>query len=316
VLYHSNVDRLVALYQAIYPDNRLTTFTPARATYGRVVPGVDGSTDSLSTRLYPFRRPGSGTFYRGSDFVSGTTGIWGFGYGYPEIPCGPIPLPAPDAAQLSANVRTAVNRLYGPGGPASKRRRAAQNEDGFTPSGGEVAFERPEYNLRFFIDQAEIPGQWACYIFLGTVPNNTASYATSSSLAGIVAPFTSRGARMQSMLYTYDFCITDQLLELGVSPSESEVSDYLIQNLKYVIMSETGSNIDPASLKTFKIGVCTSQGTYAESGSDKLASYSDCKVLTQVTEDKPGGVTTEYQLEVPVLLNGTAQNVTQKLETY
>jgi len=81
-------------------------------------------------------------------------------------------------------------------------------------------------------------------------------------------------------------------------------------------MSETGSNIDPASLKTFKIGVCTSQGTYAESGSDKLASYSDCKVLTQVTEDKPGGVTTEYQLEVPVLLNGTAQNVTQKLETY
>ena len=64
---------------------------------------------------------------------------------------------------------------------------------------------------------------------------------------------------MESMPYTYDIALTDQLLSLGVSPNETET--YLTDNLKYAMLSETGLIIDPTSLKTFRAGICTMEGT-------------------------------------------------------
>lgn len=320
--HHSNIDRLLALYQAIHPSNLLTDAT-AVATYGRTIPGKDGSLDTLNTRLYPFRRT-DGTMYTSMDFVSGTTGIWKYGYGYPEIPCGG----SLTASQLSSNVRAAVNSLYGPEGASSKRRRATESlpkapsephpkqQCRCHPPESESGLIRTEYNLRLFIDHSEIPGLWTCHIFLGTVPGNTSDYSTSPNRCGVFASFGAWGEHKVSMPYAYDLAITDKLLELDVPLTETAVSEYLTQNLKFIITSETGDSIDPARLKTFQAGVCTSVGKYGKYGSDKLASFGDCKALWKITEKIPGGITCESQLNKPTLLDGTSQNLGEKLQTY
>ena len=46
--HHVNVDRLTAMYEVLYPNNRVTP-APARATFGRLVPGRDRSQDNVNT---------------------------------------------------------------------------------------------------------------------------------------------------------------------------------------------------------------------------------------------------------------------------
>ena len=320
-LHHANLDRLTAMYQVLYPNNRLTP-VPARPTYGRLVPGRDGPQDNLDTNLYPFRKA-DGTFYKARDFVSGRTGLWRYHYSYPEISCDSrIPRP-----QVVRNVRQAINALYGPVSESPIRRRQNETvpeppaegpipgeESGYPPSGGEVGMVRNEYSLRLFIDLAEMVGLWTCHIFLGAVPSLPANYSASPNRCGVFAPFSAPGQRMESMAYTYDFALTDELLSLGVSPNSTET--YLTDNLKYVIVSETGLIVDPSSLRTFKAGICTTQGKYGKPGSDKLASFGDCTVLYEITEDKPGGVTSADELYDPILLDGTSADLNATLEQF
>ena len=324
-LHHVMIDRLIAMYQVAYPTRQLTPY-PGMATFGRVVPGRDGPQDSLNTNLYPFRKA-DGTMYKGADFVSGgpgRTGIWNYHYGYPEIPCGSTMT----AAQLSSNVIRAVNTLYRPTGRPSlpgRSLRRRQNEtlpeppagptpgeeNGYAPLESEVGMVRTEYNLRLFIDLAEMVGAWACHIFLGPVPSRLDEYWTCRSHCGIFAPFAAPGQRMESMPFTYEIALTDKLLSLGVPPNETET--YLTDNLRYVMVAEDGKIIDISSLETFKAGIITTEGTYGEPGSDTLATFTDCTVLYSVTEDKPGGVASPAEFYEPTLLNGTSQDLNTTL---
>ena len=323
-LHHANIDRLIAMYQVIYPRNLLQN-APAVRRYGRDVPGNEGSLDTPDTRLHPFRRPNPGwPFFTSRDFDSGSTGIWRYHYGYPEIPCDS----AMSASRLSANVVNAVNRLYRPPGVRPLVSRAAEllpetlpslhirAQSEYAPLDSEIGFVRTEYNVRFFIDYAEIRVPWTCHIFLGKVPGSITQYSTSPNRCGIFASFAVPGDNMMSMPYAFDLAITDKLLELRVPLNETAVSTYLTDNFNYVITTDSGTTIDPATLKTFKVGVCTSQGKYGMTGSDKLASFSECKVLYKITEKKPGGVEDVQQLYEPTLLDGTPQNLNKTLETY
>jgi len=116
--------------------------------------------------------------------------------------------------------------------------------------------------------------------------------------------------------YVYDFAITNYLQQINVALTKSAVETYLTQHLTFMMTDGGGNIIDMSHLKTFKAGVCMFKGTYGKRGSDKLASFGDCDVLSTITQNKPGGVKTPQQLNDPTLLNGTPQNVTQTLETY
>ena len=317
-LHHSNIDRLIAMYQVIYPNNLLTP-APATETFCRVRRGGPvPSMDTLETRLCPFRKQ-DGSFYTGSDFTSGSVGIWKYNYSYPEIPCQGSGLPLRD---LSQDVRMAINKLYMPVGGTPLRRR--QNETlpeptpeetiGYAPPASEVGLVRTEYSLRLYIDLAEIKEPWVCHIFLGKVPDRTADYLTSPSRCGVFAPFITQGGTNMSMPYTFDFALTDKLLELGVSSDETEA--YLKKDLTYVIVRQNGRKVDINKLKTFKAGVCTFEGTYGKVDSDNLASLAGCTVLSEVMEEKPGGVTTEEEINEITLVDGTTELLNTTMEQY
>ncbi|MCJ1347034.1 hypothetical protein MMC31_005255, partial [Peltigera leucophlebia] len=103
-LHHANMDRLLAIWQAIYPDswvntsqiNQIGTFTDA-----------PGSIENINTPLTPFHSDRTGTLYNSQTARYTST----FGYTYPEIIDWNV-----TAAQLSSNVRRNLNALLNPSG--------------------------------------------------------------------------------------------------------------------------------------------------------------------------------------------------------
>ena len=120
---YRNVDRLFAIWQAIYPDSYTTPQSDAYGTFTN----SPGGTEDINTRmltdayydtqltcavLTPFHSDNSGTLYTSATARS----IRLFGYSYPEIQDWGV-----NASQLSANVRKAINALYSAPGSTSKR---------------------------------------------------------------------------------------------------------------------------------------------------------------------------------------------------
>lgn len=105
MLHHANVDRLIALWQAIYYNSSIFDITDYEgALYGTAAGNV-----SANTPLKPFSAA-NGTFHTSNSVRDVAT----FGYGYPELqPKGPDGQPmdvTPD--ELSAYVKFRVNSLY------------------------------------------------------------------------------------------------------------------------------------------------------------------------------------------------------------
>ena len=80
-MHHTNVDRLMAMYQATHPGEVLTP-APRSPTYALGGPGPD----DLDTRLYPFRHPDLSGWT--SNDVATADSTFEYGYSYPEVPQG------------------------------------------------------------------------------------------------------------------------------------------------------------------------------------------------------------------------------------
>ena len=96
-----NVDRLLAIWQALYPDSWISPWDSA-SNYA-IPPDTEVNADSS---LSPFHFNDQGGFY------TSNTVRWDkyFGYAYPEV----VDWSTSNATALSASVRTAVNQLYNP----------------------------------------------------------------------------------------------------------------------------------------------------------------------------------------------------------
>lgn len=336
-LHHCNVDRMVALYQAIYPSNRLQP-SPGRATFGRIVPGIDGPNDDLFTNLYPFRLP-SGSWWQSNEIKSVGT-IWKYRYGYDEIPCS-MHTSGATGSDLSAFTRQKVNALYAPtttGGSKKIRRSAAAHaipeayadpkkfphQPGYTPGDDKPVTVRNDYGIRCTIDRSEIPGSWTAHIMLtpkacGTV--KPGEYFLSKDRIAGFSSFGAPFARHESMAYSQDYPITDTLIERGVKVNNrSVVEKYLHDNLKVCFTTGDDSlyEIPASSLKTWKLAVYIQEGKYPDGlrHGSLLPAYGDKKYLTEVTEEMPGGILSLTEILFPVMLDGRVEDMEGNGDTY
>lgn len=103
-LHHANVDRLFAMWQAIYPDVWMLPESDLIGTF-TIVPGTS---DTSASPLTPFYQADGETPWT-SDAARFTSA---FGYSYPSVPDVIIT----NATELSANVTATVNALYNPNG--------------------------------------------------------------------------------------------------------------------------------------------------------------------------------------------------------
>jgi tyrosinase len=108
MMHHTNIDRLFAMWQAIYPQQPISFRGQGYGQMGTPRTSSTGANDPLK----PFQQSAGG--YLTSTSISR---IGDFGYTYPELPFWNR-----TAEQLSQDVKGAVNAMYGGGQNALQRR--------------------------------------------------------------------------------------------------------------------------------------------------------------------------------------------------
>lgn len=210
---HTNVDRLTAMYQAVWPGNDVIP-QAASATFARRT--SPGDIDTIDTPLYPFRHP-SGIEWTSRD-VSDAQSIFTYGYAYPEVP---PQFQGKSNEDLRLFATTKVNELYRPN--LSKSLTPA-------PAGGVV---RLEWVAHLAYDQSEIPGAFDVLLYLGPVPVNVGEWQTAANLVGNCATFGDESATMSHVIKA-SVPLTNTLIENGVGLDPGDVVAYLRENCHWV----------------------------------------------------------------------------------
>ncbi|PGH15646.1 hypothetical protein AJ79_02239 [Helicocarpus griseus UAMH5409] len=108
-LHHTNVDRIVALWQAVHPDS----YVQPVANLGGDFMKAPGTMEDAKTPFAPFREP-SGEFYNAET----SRHLAPFGYTYPEIEDW-----EKTPEELATSVRKQINRLYNRRGDNNQQKR-------------------------------------------------------------------------------------------------------------------------------------------------------------------------------------------------
>lgn len=156
MLHHCNVDRLIAMWQAIYPDNNM--FNTTAVSMGQFAT-PRGTLITRDSPLKPFRN-GDLTFHT-SDTV---TNISTFGYTYPEIEDWEV---TPD--QLADSVRTAVNNLYAADDSLADRSKVAPNKQIHSTSDASSSLPTDThmyYAAEIQVDRSELPLPVTVYLLV------------------------------------------------------------------------------------------------------------------------------------------------------
>lgn len=203
-LHHVNVDRLMALYQAVHPDTYLTPFPDQYGSY--TLPGGGNNNDTLSTPLQPFSSDTQGHFYTSSMVQS----LKSFGYSYPEIrDWNQTP------KELQASVITQVNRLYGPSAPNIKRR------------GNDQQAQNKVWSVSIHVSKFDLDGQrFIIRIFLEDVPQNPLGWSTSEACVGsfpVLPPVQSTKMHPQISCHN-EISLTEALKARGYDGQDSETT--------------------------------------------------------------------------------------------
>lgn len=109
-LHHTMVDRIFAIWQELYPNSWITPRAALLPSYTT----SSGQIQDSRTALTPFFASTNGTFWT-SDMVRDHRI---FGYTYPELNSSAGTKPKPKRQDNVAEIRKAINRLYGSSSPA------------------------------------------------------------------------------------------------------------------------------------------------------------------------------------------------------
>ncbi|EXJ88381.1 hypothetical protein A1O1_05311 [Capronia coronata CBS 617.96] len=193
-LHHANVDRLFAMWQALYPDSFLVPTVNAYGSYYEAVGFVDSETSVLA----PFHSDDGDTMFTSEAVRS----IKSFGYSYPELPDWEM---AP--SQLAANVRSAVNSLYNPVSNttvAHVRRNVQPRSANLADSFGDVTLDMArqmnvnnldrQWSIAVIVDRFASETSFAIDFFMGDAPTEASLWATAKNLIGTYAQFSPANA--------------------------------------------------------------------------------------------------------------------------
>lgn len=213
--HRSNTDRIMALYQARYPD---TWVEPAKHEEGSFAIAKDTVMNTTSP-LSPFRMNAKGDFWTSSTSMN----IESFGYTYPEL------LGRPDNKTLTAN----INVLYRPQTQALNKNNTLTTRDEKSKDADGIDWVA-EVNL-----PADIKKTYSVRVFLGDFDKNPKKWPTDPAFVGQVASLGS--ATMSSgVIVTANVALADRLAGLFKegklkSLEKNVVKEYLMKNLHWKI---------------------------------------------------------------------------------
>lgn len=212
------MDRIFALWQAIYPD----LFIPAEGLeddYGTFTI-APGTTEYSSDPLAPFTSSMTGTMYTSDTARELKT----WGYTYPEISDW-----NQTKAQLSATVTAKVNALYNPSGAYSRRKRHPRDLS---------STKQHEWFVNIQVAKSELQSSSIVFIFDGAPPADTTTWKGASNLIGsLFVPMPPNYPMGDNKRYTHgEVPLKEALSKAALSDySQAAVGSYLKMNLQWSI---------------------------------------------------------------------------------
>lgn len=222
LLHHTNVDRLGAMWQAIYPSSFMTPAKEGAGTFNL----VRGQTISSTTPLIPFHQadgktpwtPDAGRYLKT------------FGYSYPDVKDWAYSADAAGQSNLKSNVTARVNTLYNLRRSNRKRDLRTFNPRGTTPSN-----PPREWTVSISAHNAALGGgSYSVQLFLGPAPQDRVQWVVQSvgsmyvlaqpmsavSLTSLTTPLVSRT----------EVVITDFLSDRGIDTKDVEATKKFIDS--------------------------------------------------------------------------------------
>ncbi len=186
MLHHANVDRLYAMWQAIYyTDPVFTTVQTSRALYGTAAGFI-----TADSPLRPFfAKDDHATFHTSRSVQAIRT----FGYTYPEINDW-----SQSPSALASSVRAAVNDLYKPATGSSagtkrwsivRRSRESRDRRAFRApltrlsEAGPSILDKSTYGIEIAVDRAQVPLPSTIELYLQTASGAARKIGSTSLLA-------------------------------------------------------------------------------------------------------------------------------------
>ncbi|PQE32183.1 di-copper centre-containing protein [Rutstroemia sp. NJR-2017a WRK4] len=225
--HHANIDRMLALWQAIYPD----TYVDPTAQRGGTFTIASGSTQTKSSPLTPFHKDTKGTFFTSSDVRDTNT----LGYSYPEL----INKPSNDT------LKATIAALYAGSSPFGNQKRQAANN----------TLAR-DYLVKVELPWTAINGTYSVGVFLGKTEAAPADWAKDPKYVGMHATLGNRLDTAVDIVATSNVHLTDALLKKHsegalANLEEDTIVSYLTENLEWRVQKE-GNEIPIASLNGVK----------------------------------------------------------------
>lgn len=241
-LHHANVDRIVAIWQALHPNSFVEPVINLDGTYFQ----PPHTPDTEDTLLAPFHSDEDGNMWTAATARDIAT----FGYTYPEL----IDWNA-NASELTANVRSAVNKLYNPPmlgrtNYTTKLRRSSGIARALSNIQADSVLRlgvnnmEIQWYLRLSISDLAASKATAIYLFVGEPLTTTPKWDRAPNLIGAFTPpvgvrFWNRTQRIDvPCSHTIAAAIDRGLLQ---SNSPGLVLEFLARNLVVEYVSQSGS---------------------------------------------------------------------------
>ncbi|KAF2445573.1 Di-copper centre-containing protein [Karstenula rhodostoma CBS 690.94] len=236
-LHHCNVDRLLAMWQALNPNEWVENFTtPSPTFYSPANYDVNGS-----TALKPFHRDDSGKFWTSDSIRDHTI----FGYTYLDL----LDLPkntSLNARGVSTSLIARVNALYGPNASPllSPELRNPKLKRGIATTGAPNFADKRQYTLDIQVHEFRDAGSLSVYAFFGAPEGALEGWGRSPGFVGTTSIL---GASKKAHQKAHSVIPLTPALEtkaregeLG-SLAEGDVEAYLRRNLRWRVVKQ---NVD------------------------------------------------------------------------
>lgn len=276
MLHHTNVDRQLALWQALHPDVWIA--------------GADSQSD-----LRPFWRTET-QFHKSTDVP--VRDFTQFRATYPEF----VGLEKFTPAQKKAAIQKKIDALYKPHGlpgllvsaasslaaPPSQARLAApdEGERSAPPDDNEV---RLDWLARVRVKKFQFKESFNVIIFLGQVPEHVEQYLSAPGYVGTHSEFVNSAPEHCGSCSEHADIITEGVVNLNNAlerkgyehKSEEEIKHYIKENLRWRVQKINGSLVPISEVDILEVAVATWNVTSGDVHAPLV--YHD------ITSDRDGG---------------------------
>ncbi|KAH9827831.1 Di-copper centre-containing protein [Teratosphaeria destructans] len=270
--HHCNVDRLLAIWQTLYPASWLEPWKEVGQTYTY----TSGTIQNSSSPLTPFRSNSSIGFWDTNSCRS-TESV---NYEYPEIASGD-----------RASAINVINTLYRDTPTNSNTKRVNDGAIAAYGSSGQVQ----EYVANVRVDSTGTAGSFTLFLFCGDFDDSDPdNWHNEANLAGYHGFFTGPDAQGDgTALVNAGISITDFLLQAVARGSCSDMSsasvtEYLRENMQWRTRSVNGTVLPPEAVPALEVAVMACPVDLPGSESD-MPNWGQWDFLTECTQNKPNG---------------------------